>query len=140
MESGKAQQPETASIRWIQDSARRAEARVRRLRLTNRAAVVLGLIASFIATVFAATVAKEGMLGSLDWSQACWVIAGFTGLTTLSSGLQAGLDIPANLAKMSSCLGRLRELELAASMGNRSAAEISKECEAIAREYPEILV
>ena len=135
-----ADQRDTASIRWIQDAARRAESRVRRLRITNRIAVILGLIASFIATIFAAIVAKKGMLGPLDWAQACWVIAGFTGVTTLSSGLQTGLDIQANLAKTSSCLGRLRSLELAVCIGTRSAAEISRECEEIAREYSEILV
>jgi hypothetical protein len=131
---------DTAGIRWIQDAARRTESRARWLRITNRTAVILGLIGSFIATIFAAIVARKGMLGPLDWAQACWIIAGFTGVTTLSSGLQTGLDIPANLGKTLSCLGRLRALELAARIGTRSAAEISRECEAIVKEYPEVLV
>jgi hypothetical protein len=131
---------ESAGIRWIQDAARRVESRVRWLRITNRTAVVLGLVASFVATVLAALVAKNGMVGPLDWAQACWVIAGFTGMTTLSSGLQTGLDMQTSLAKAASCLGRLRALELAARVGTRSAAEIAKECEELAREYPEVLV
>jgi hypothetical protein len=134
------EQRDNASMRWIQDSARKTESRVRRLRFTHRAAVILGLVASFVATIFAAVVAKKGMLGSLDWSQACWLIAGFTGITTLSSGLQTGLDIQNNLTKMSSCLGRLKALELAASIGARSPAEISRECEEIAREYSDVLL
>jgi hypothetical protein len=115
---------------------------VRRLRITNRCTVILGLIGGFISTILAAIVAKEGEVATLglDWAEACWVIAGFSGVTTLSAGLQTGLNLQANLAKTSSCLGRLRALELAASIGTRSAAEISRECQEIAREYSEVLV
>jgi hypothetical protein len=134
-----AEHRDAVTTRWIQDAVRRTESRVRRLRATNRTAIILGLIASVVATVCAAIVAKKGELGPLAWSQACWFIAGFTAITTLTSGLQTGLDLPANLAKTSSCLGRLRALELAASVGTRPAGEISKECEAIAREYPDVL-
>jgi hypothetical protein len=134
------EQREAPGIRWIQDAVRRTEARARWLRVTNRIAVILGLVGSFISTIFAAIVARKGMLGPLDWSQACWIIAGFTGVTTLSSGLQTGLDIPTKLGKTLSCLGRLRALELAASIGTRSAAEISGECQEIVKEYPEVLV
>jgi hypothetical protein len=135
-----AKQPDAARMRWIEDAVRRAESRVRRLRLTNRTALILGLIASGVATVSAAIVAKNGALGPLAWSEACWLVAGFTAITTLTSGLQTGLDLPANLVKTSSCLGRLRALELAAAVGTRPVAEISKECEEIAREYPDVLV
>jgi hypothetical protein len=135
-----AEPSDDARMRWIQDTTRRMESRVRGLRIIHRATVLLGLVASFIATLFATIVAKKGMLGPFDWSQACWIIAGLTGITTLSTGLQSGLDIRTNMAKSSSCLGRLRALDLAASIGTRSPSEISKECEEIAREYSDVLV
>ena len=57
----------------------------------------------------------------------------------LTTGLHKGLAISDRLTKASACTGKLRALDLAATLGGRPTPDLARECEQVAAEYPDFL-
>ncbi len=132
------QQPADDHIRWIVESRKRAEKKMRNFRRANTQTIIIGLLASAFATVLAGyTAASNSPI--LTWRWTCAIVAVFTLCATISTGIQKQLDISGNLSKVSGCLGRLNALDLSVRLGLRSKDEIAKECQELALQYPEYI-
>jgi hypothetical protein len=125
-------------VQWIRENKISAERHLRRLRRINTRTIISGLLASTFATVLAGyTAASNSPL--MNWRWTCALVAIFTLCATISTGFQKQFDISGNLSKVSGCLGRLNALELTVRLGTRSREEIAKECEEIAKQYPDYI-
>jgi hypothetical protein len=126
-------------LQWIQTQRARAEQRELRIRRTNERAIYVSLFAGSAATAIAGFAAAAATSPIGPWRVTCGVVALLTFLATVSAGLQRHLDLSGNLGKLTTCLGKLRALEFAVSMGTRPVSEIDAECEEIVRQFPEFV-
>jgi hypothetical protein len=126
-------------LQWIQARRERAEVQEQRYRRTNTRAIFVSILTGSAATAVAGFAAASAAAPIGSWRVTCGIVAMLTLIATVSAGLQKQLDLSGNLVKLSSCLGRLRALEYAASMGTRAVPEIDAECEDIVRQYPEFV-
>jgi hypothetical protein len=123
---------------WIRSRLERADAQATRTRRANLRAIYASLFASTAATALAGfAVAANAPVGS--WRITCGIVAILTFVAALSTGLQKQLDLTGNFSRLAACVGRLRALEYAVSMGTRSLTEVDAECEEIVRTYPEFV-
>jgi hypothetical protein len=133
------EQQQNARLEWIQARRASAEARMARTRRSNTRVLYVSLFASTAATALAGFAAAAGAAPVASWRVTCAVVAVFTFVATVASGMQTQLDLPGNLSRLSACVGKLRALEYAAATGTRELAEIDAECQEIVREFPEFL-
>jgi hypothetical protein len=130
-------------LEWIRNALRMVEPRVRRLRGADRWSIVIGTLASTGATAVAGATAALGRpiigAGVPGWTSTCALAAVLSLAATIATGLHKGLGVSTNLSKASACAGKLRALELAATLRRAEAADLTRECEAILTEYPELL-
>jgi hypothetical protein len=76
---------------------------------------------------------------NLSWVTTCGAAAVLSLVAGLSTGLHKGLGVSTRLSRASTCAGKLRALELAASLGRRDSVELARECEQVAVEYADLL-
>jgi hypothetical protein len=126
---------------WIRTGMNAAESHVRRLRRADTWAIVVGTatsgLAAFVAGVTA--VQKQPLVGG-TWANTCAVAALLSLAAALATGLHKGLGISDRLTKASACSGKLRALDLAATLGGRAPTDLARECEQVAAEYPDFLM
>ena len=126
---------------WIRKGMKAAESHVRRLRRADTWAIIVGTAASGLAAFVAgATAVQKHPLVGLTWVTTCAVAALLSFAAALATGLHKGLGIADRLTKASACSGKLRALDLAATLGGRAPADLARECEQVAAEYPDYLV
>jgi hypothetical protein len=126
------------NIEWIKECRGNAEKKLRSLKRVNTQTIITGLLTSTLATMLAGfTAASNSPL--LNWRWTCALVAVFTLLAAIATGLQKQFDFSGNISKISGCVGRLNALELAVRLGIRSKDEIAKECEEIALLYPDFI-
>ena len=127
-------------LQWIRNGLKAAESHVRRLRKADTWAIVVGTAASGAAAFIAGvTAVQQRPLVAGTWSTTCGVAALLSLAAALSTGLHKGLAISDRLTKASACTGKLRALDLAATLGGRAAPDLARECEQVAAEYPDFL-
>jgi hypothetical protein len=127
-------------LQWIRGALLAAESHVRRLRRADAWAIVLGTVGSSLAAFLAGGTALKGQpLLDVSWVTTCGVAASLSLVAGVSTGLHKGLGIATRLSRASTCTGKLRALDLAASLGRREAAELARECEQVAAEYADLL-
>jgi len=126
---------------WIRNGMRAAESHVRRLRRADTWAIIVGTAASGMAGFVAGVTAvqKHPLVGG-SWANTCAVAAVLSFAAALATGLHKGLGISDRLTKASICSGKLRALDLAATLGGRAPSELARECEQVAAEYPDFLM
>jgi hypothetical protein len=125
---------------WIKNSLRVVEPRLRRLRRADTLAIIVGTVASTGATAVAGITAvlnRPAVTGS--WGSTCALAALLSLAAAVSTGLHKGLGVSTNLSKASACAGKLRALDLAATLRGATGADLTRDCEAILAEYPEFL-
>jgi len=128
-------------LEWIKNGLRAAESHVRRLRRADTGAIIIGTAASAIAAFVAGVTAVEKRpLVSGSWATTCAVAALLSLAAALATGLHKGLGISDRLMKASACSGKLRALDLSATMGGRAASDLARECGQVAAEYPDFLI
>jgi hypothetical protein len=128
-------------LHWIRGALRATESQVRRLRKADTWAIILGTVGSSLAAFLAGVTALKGQpVVSDSWVTTCGMAAGFSLIAGMSTGLHKGLGISTRLSRASTCTGKLRALDLAASMGRRDPAELAGECEQVAAEYADLLI
>jgi hypothetical protein len=79
------------------------------------------------------------MTGIPGWRLACIVSAGLAFVATVSGGIGQHMKIGDRLATVNQCAGRLRSLDVVASMGSREWREITDEYADIAKDFPELV-
>jgi len=127
-------------LQWIKTGLKAAETHVRRLRKADTWAIVVGTGASSMAAFIAGvTAVQQRPLVTGTWASTCAVAAGLSLAAALSTGLHKGLGISDRLTKASACTGKLRALDIAATMGGRAPPNLARECEQVAAEYPDFL-
>jgi len=128
-------------LQWIKSGLRAADSHVRRLRRADTWAIIIGTAASAVAAFIAGVTAIEKQpVGTGSWASSCGVAALLSLAAGLATGLHKGLGISTRLTKASACSGKLRALDLAATMGGRAAPDLARECEQVAAEYPDFLI
>ncbi len=132
------QQNPDEQVKWIIENKLKAEKRQRKLRKSNTQTIIIGLLASTLATLLAGYTAASNS-PFMNWRWTCAVVAVFTLCATITTGIQKQFDLSGNLSKISGCLGRLNALDIAVKLGIRSREEIAKECQEIAIQYSEYL-
>jgi hypothetical protein len=126
---------------WIRNAMRAAEAHVRRLRRADAWAIIIGTIASGLAAFVAGiTAVQKQPLVAGSWANTCAVAAVLSLAAALATGLHKGLGISDRLTKASACSGKLRALDLAATLGGRAPTDLARECEQVAAEFPDFLI
>lgn len=102
----------------IKRSLSAAEEKLRKLRKTNSAYIVISLLASVLATLLAGSTAFAGPLagqGPVAWKWTCGIVAVFTATATVFTGLQKQLTIPEKISKATECVGKLRAIDFTVS-------------------------
>jgi hypothetical protein len=126
----------------VRDSLRRTETATHQLRKADRRLVVTSISSSAACTLVAGVTAAGGPVvgsGIPGWRLACMISAGLAFLATVTSGLGQQLKFNDRLATANECAGRLRSLDVVASMGSRDWREITTEYADIARAFPEFV-
>ena len=126
----------------IQDNLRRVEVRAARLRRVNVRVQSANLILTTLATLLAGLTAAAGPLvgeGPPAWRWTCGAIAVVTAAAGLTAGFHQRFQLPDQLARVLSCAGRLRSLELGLQLARLSPQEASHEYEQLIASYPEDL-
>ncbi len=135
--------PRAAMLTRVRSSLSRAETRARRLRSQNARLIYSSLIASAVATVLAGLTAALGPLagtGPRAWSVTCGVIAVFTAMAGVLSGIHQKLSVPEQLANAVTCAGRLRALEVALTVTMRDPTEVAREYEEVTARHPDLFL
>ena len=127
-------------LEWIRAGLRAAEAHVRRLRRADTWAIVVGTAASAAAAFIAGiTAVQQRPVVAGTWTTTCALAAILSLAAALATGLHKGLAISDRLTKASACTGKLRALDLAATLGGRAPPDLAQECAQVAAEYPDFL-
>lgn len=130
----------TPQLEWIRAGLRAAEAHVRRLRRADTWAIVVGTAASAAAAFIAGiTAVEQRPVVAATWTATCALAALLSLAAALATGLHKGLAISDRLTKASACTGKLRALDLAATLGGRAPPDLTRECQQVAAEYPDFL-
>ena len=131
-----------AFAQMVKASLRTAENHTARLRSTNTRLLVAGIVSSTVTTLVAGgTVATSTVVNMPDqgWRIACIVAAGLAFISAVSTGLTQQLRLGDRASQGNQCVGRLRALDVAITLGNHSWDEITKEYEEITRIYPDLI-
>ena len=116
---------------------RRAELHARRVRGANTRAVVAALVASSLSAFMTGLPSALGQPLVGTWRVTCMVAAALAAIAAIATGLQAQLRYGDRLAAATDCLGRLRALEVQASLGTVPQGELAKQLADIVARYPE---
>jgi hypothetical protein len=136
-------QPEVASKQervrqHVQASLLRAQTYTTGLRKTYTLLVVGSLVTSAATTLVAGGTAVQGTSIGSAWQIACAVAAVLSFISTICVGVMQQLKLGERLPLGQLCVGRLRGLEVALTMGTREWHEIAIEYEAILKEFSEV--
>ncbi len=132
----------TAFAQIVKASLRAAENHTASLRTTNTRLLVAGIVSSTLTTLIAGGTAVTGSAVNLPdqgWRIACIVAASLAFISAVSTGLTQQLRLGDRASQGNQCVGRLRALDVAITLGNHSWDEITKEYEEIARTYPDLI-
>ena len=121
----------------VEAARRRAELHVSRTRRLNTRAVVAAIVASTVSAFLTAVPAAVGSPLVGTWRLTCMVASVFAAAAAITTGLQAQLRFADQLASATECLGRLRALELQASLGVIPADDLARQFAEIVGRYPE---
>ena len=135
--------PRSALLERIREGIRRSDRESSELKKKNSRYITVGITASALSTVIAGATAALGPLigqGVPAWKFTCGAIAVCTGIATVFTGLQKQFSIAEQLAKATSCSGKLHSLEFGLTVNNRDTAETAKEYENVIASYPEIIL
>lgn len=127
----------------INDGLLKSEAHVKKLRIMNSRFIYLSLIASVLATLIAGLTAILGPLagqGPPAWKATCGLIAVFTAVATVFTGLHKQLTVSERLAKATLCAGKLKSIELTLSINENNTDEALKEYKEVIANYGEFIV
>lgn len=121
----------------IDASRRKAESYVAHARRANMRAVVVSLVASSLSAFLTGlpSAIGEPLMGT--WRVTCMLASLFAVIAAITTGLQAQLRYADRLASATECLGRLRALEVQASLGTLSPEELAKTLAQIVAKYPQ---
>ena len=123
----------------VKESLRKTATVTSELRRADRRLVVASISSSAACTLVAGVTAAQGpvvMTGIPGWRLACIVSAGLAFVATVSSGIGQQMRISDRLAIVNQCAGRLRSLDVVASMGSRDWREVTDEYAEIAKAFP----
>lgn len=127
----------------IREGIGKSDALSARLKAKNSRYIVIGIVASGVSTVIAASAAALGPVigqGAPAWKLTCAAVALCTGVATVFNGLQKQLSIGERLAKAIACSGKLHALEFALTVNDRPTAEVAKEYETTIAGYSDIIL
>lgn len=139
---GAGSEPRNAVLERIQDSLHHAEIHASNLRRRSSRFVCVNLVAGALGTIVAGLAAAFGPMagrGPEAWKITCGAVALLTGCATLFSGLSQQLGLPDRLARATACAGRLRALEIDATLANRDLGEVAKGYEEVVANYQEFI-
>jgi hypothetical protein len=125
----------------VQASLRQAENYTAGLGKTYTRLTIGGLASSAVSTLVAGGVALQGSafgLGASGWQLFCGIAAALGFVSTICMGIVQQLRLGERLPLGQSCVGRLRALNMALTVGSRDWGEIAKEYEAVIKESAEI--
>jgi ABC-type uncharacterized transport system substrate-binding protein len=129
-----------ALVTKVRGSLEKTETATRELRKSEKRLVVVSISSSAACTLVAGVTAAQGpvfMTGIPGWRLACVVSAILAFVATVSTGISQHMRIGDQLATVNQCAGRLRSLDVVASMGNRDWKEVTDEYADIARSFPD---
>ena len=132
-----------AILHRIRDGLGRAEARVATLRRRNSHFIVVNLVCGALGTIVAGLAAAAGPAvgtGPHAWKLTCAAVAVLTASSTFFSGLNQQLGIPDRLAKATTCVARLRALEMEITVTRRELMEVTRQYEDVVANYQEFLL
>ncbi len=133
----------SALLEQIREGIRKSDQQSKDLKKKNSRYLVVSIVAGAMSTVIAASAAALGPVlagGAPAWKATCAVIALFTGVATVFTGMQKQLSIAERLAKAIACSGKLHSLEFAITVNNRETSEVAKEYETALSSYPDVLL
>src|SRR5262245_59568480 len=107
-------------LKRISQSLEHAAGKAATLKRRNTFMISAGLVAGAVGTILAGLASARGPLagqGAGAWKVTCGLIGVLTACATLLPGLNQRLSIPDRLVKASACIGRLRALEIAITLG-----------------------
>ena len=131
-----------AMLERIRDSLRTAENRAQSLRRRSSRYILVNLVCGALGTVVAGLAAAAGPMagtGPHAWKVTCAAVAVLTAAATLCSGLNQQLAIPDRLAKPTTCVARLRALEMEITVTHRDLAEVTRQYEDVVGSYQEFM-
>lgn len=126
----------------IKASLRKAEGIVSGYQKNNTRLLITTIVSSAGATMVAGITAAVGPIaggGTEGWRVACIIAAIFGLVSTVSTGLTQQLKISDRLLEGRQGLSKLRHLDVVITTGSLDWAEIAREYEGIAQEYPELI-
>ena len=126
-----------AQLPALDASRHKAELHVRRARRANTRAIAAALIASALSAFLTGLPSALGNPIMGTWRITCMVGAALSAIAAITTGLQAQLRYADQLAAATDCLGRLRALEVLASLGSLSPDELARRLSDIVSRYPE---
>jgi Zn-dependent alcohol dehydrogenase len=132
-----------ALLEKIRDGIHKSDASSASLKVKNSRYIVIGIVASGLSTVIAASAAALGPVigqGAPAWKLTCAAVALCTGVATVFTGLQKQLSIAERLAKATACSGRLHSLEFALTVNGRPTVEVAKEYETTIASYSDVIL
>ena len=135
-------QERDAMLERIRDGLRTAEARVQNLRRRSSQFILVNLVCGALGTVVAGLAAAAGPVagtGPHAWKLTCATVAVLTASSTLFSGLNQQLAIPDRVAKATTCVARLRALEMEITVTNRDLADVTRQYEDVVASYQEFM-
>ena len=121
----------------IEGFRRNAELHVSRTRRANTRAVLAALLASSLSAFLTGLPSALGQPVVGTWRITCAIAAAFAAFAAVTTGLQAQFRFADRLAVATECLGRLRALEVRASLGTLPQDELANELAEIVARYPE---
>jgi len=131
-----------AMLGRIRDGLRTAEGRVQNLRSRSSRFILVNLVCGALGTIVAGLAAAAGPVagsGPHAWKLTCAAVAVLTASSTFFSGLNQQLAIPDHLAKATTCMARLRALEMEMTEMNRDLADVARQYEDVVASYDEFM-
>ena len=132
-----------AMLERIRDGLRTAEDRAQSLRRRSSRFTLVNLACGALGTLVAGLAAAGGPMagtGPHAWKMTCAAVAVLTASATLFSGLNQQLAIPDRLAKATTCVARLRALEMEITVTHRDLAEVTRQYEDVLASYQEFMM
>lgn len=132
-----------AMLNRIRDGLGRSEARATILRQRSSRFIIVNLVCGALGTIVAGLAAAAGPAigtGPHAWKLTCAAVAVLTACSTLFSGLNQQLAMPDRLAKATTCVARLRALEMEITVTHRDLMEVTRQYEDVVANYQEFLL
>jgi len=129
-------------LRRLRASLRAAEGHLHHLRREDAGLVYSSLAASSLGTIVAGLAAALGPTlgkGPPAWKVTCAAVALLTACATILSGIHKQQAVPVGLGKASSCVLKLRALEMGVTLGSRDVAQVAKEYQELSVNYLEFV-